>query len=108
MTTEQRIDDLEWRLGRYHEWLVQSIQERDRLALDAAWGVHYALYQNIATIAILVGSYIAFDRESWWIGGGVVVALFVSQFAIFSWSNGARMKEVDRLAKMPEWEWKSR
>jgi len=106
MDADRRIDDLELRLEKYHEWLVESIQERDRLALDAAWGVHYALYQNISAIGILAGAYIAFEQRSWVIGIGVGLALLFSQFAIFSWSNGQRMKEVDRLAQLPTWEWK--
>ena len=36
MTADERIDNLEYRLEQYHEWLVDSIQQRDRLALDAA------------------------------------------------------------------------
>lgn len=107
MTPDQRIDDLENRLDRYHEWLVESIQQRDRLALDAAWGVHYALYSNLAVAALAAGYYIAFDQRSWGAFGVIfVVGLLVSQFAIHAWSNRARMKEVDRLAKLPDWEWK--
>lgn len=107
MTADQRIDDLELRLSNYHEWLVEAIAERDRLALDAAWGVHYALYSSLATMVVLVGAYIAFDQRSWLVGLCVGVALLIPQFAIHAWSNGARMKEVDRLAKLPEWEWRA-
>jgi hypothetical protein len=106
VTPDQRISDLESRLDKYHEWLVEAIQERDRLALDAAWGVHYALYQNLTTVGILLASYIAFDTKSWWAWIPVAVALFASQFFIHGWSNGQRMKEVERLAKLPDWEWK--
>ena len=44
---QQKIEDLEHRLDKYHEWLTEAIAQRDRLTLDAAWGVHYALYSNI-------------------------------------------------------------
>lgn len=108
MTPDQRIDDLEWRLSQYHSWLVQSVQERDRLALDAAWGVHFALYYNLAVVffALVLARYA--DGWPWWAFVLAGVGLFVGQFAIGIWSNGARMKEVDRLAKLPEWEWKQR
>lgn len=107
MTTDQRIDDLEWRLLQYHEWLVASIEERDRLALDAAWGVHNGLFQIIAAVFILINAYFAIDAFPWWV---VAVVIGLSQFpiqaAIHAWSNKGRMKDMDLLAKLPEWEFK--
>lgn len=85
---------------------LRHYPDRDRLALDAAWGVHYALYSSLATIAILVGGYVAYDQRFWIIGIGIGIAVVISQLAIHAWSNGERMKEVDKLAKLPEWEWK--
>jgi len=104
MTDRERIDALEHRLADYHGWLNEAIEERDRLALDAAWGVHYALYSNLGTLLVFGGAYIAYDRQSWIIGIIVAALWLVPQMAIHSWSNGQRMKEVDRLAKLPEWE----
>lgn len=106
MTPDSRIDDLEYRLGRYHEWLVDSIQQRDRLALDAAWGVHFALYYNLVVVFFVIYLATYLESASWWVSVGAGVLLFVAQFAIGIWSNDARMKEVDRLAKLPEWEGK--
>lgn len=106
MTAEDRIDDLERRLERYHEWLVDSIQQRDRLALDAAWGVHYAFYSALGTIAAIYAVH-RYVGDSGWVAGFLFVsALTIIPLVIHIWSNGARMKEVDRLAKLPEWEWR--
>jgi hypothetical protein len=98
--------DLELRLAKYHEWLEHAIAERDRLALDAAWGVHAGLYTNGVTAAIWLTVYNVVGLGGWWQSGLAVGLSFVAYFAVYSWSNGERMKEVDRLAKLPEWEWK--
>ncbi|CAN5163583.1 hypothetical protein BH09PSE3_BH09PSE3_16310 [soil metagenome] len=34
--TQERIEALEFRLFEYHELLVEAIEQRDRLAIDAA------------------------------------------------------------------------
>jgi hypothetical protein len=106
MTVDSRIDDLEWRLDRYHTWLTDAIAERDRLALDAAWGVHFALYYNLAAVLFVVFLAKYADSNPWYASVGVGVLFFVAQFVIGSWSSTARMKDVDRLAKLPEWELK--
>lgn len=102
----QRIEDLEYRLYNYHYMLAESIAERDRLALDAAWGVHFSLYSTIAAVGIVLTANFVFRDYSWPVGIGVGVALLVAHGAVHSWSNGERMKDVDKLAKLPEWEWK--
>jgi hypothetical protein len=100
---EDRIEDLEHRLQTYHDWLVDSIEQRDRLALDAAWGVHYALYLALAQILLFGGLWYVSD-EIGWVGGIIFgLALFGSQLVVHMWSNGARMKEVERLAILPKW-----
>lgn len=101
-----RIDDLENRLDRYHSWLTEAIEERDRLALDAAWGVHYAHNLFAAQAVIVAITLLVFSPLPWW---GWLLLAFAStpvQIGIHMWSNGQRMKEVDRFAKLPEWEWK--
>lgn len=103
MTAEERIDDLEWRLSEYHEWLVEAIAERDRLAIYAAWGVHYALYSAIGTVAALYAIHRFVGDSGWLAGILLVVALMTVPMMIHFWSNGARMKEVDRFAKLPDW-----
>ncbi|MDF2386577.1 hypothetical protein JMG10_34260 [Nostoc ellipsosporum NOK] len=105
MTPEQRIDDLELRLYKYHEWMKESIERRDRLAMDAAWGVHYSFFSTLA----LIGAYIITDKflglHSWITAALFGFALLPIQFVVYMWSNGLRMKEVDSLAKLPDWEW---
>lgn len=106
MTAEERISDLEWRLERYHSELTVAIQERDRLALDAAWGVHFALYAILATFGATYGISRFFSGDGWYAGFFGVLATLIVPMAVHVWSNGQRMKEVDRLARLPEWNWR--
>jgi hypothetical protein len=73
--------------------------------LDAAWGVHYTVYYFVVSAAALGLLGYALANESWLVGivGGLL--LVVVQAAVGIWSNNLRMKEVDRLAKLPDW-WK--
>ncbi|QDH33185.1 hypothetical protein [Porphyrobacter sp. YT40] len=103
MTAEEKIYDLEARLSRYHEALAEAIQERDRLALDAAWGVHYSLFALFGTAIAIFAIHRYVDGHGWLAGGLIAIALFVVPMAIHAWSNGERMKEVERLAKLPDW-----
>jgi hypothetical protein len=107
LTAEEKIYDLEVRLLRYHEALAEAIQERDRLALDAAWGVHYALFALLGTAAAVFAIQRFIDGNEWIAGGLTAIALFVVPMAVHAWSNGERMKEVERLAKLPDWEWEN-
>ena len=99
------IVDLELRLVNYHDMLEQAIADRDRLAVDAAWGVHGGIFYVLG----FAGTIYVFNEYSglkgfWWLLA-IVVAQFVGGIA-YTWSNRERMKEVDRLAKLPEWQWK--
>ena len=105
-TADQRIDDLEARLSDYHEWLVNSIEARDRLAIDAAWGVHSALYSALGTLAAIYEIHRDIGEKGWLGPLLIVIACTLVPFAIHIWSNNERMKEVDRFAKLPEWTWK--
>ena len=101
MDNDQHITDLEFRLDQYHEWLTDAIASRDRLALDAAWGVHSGLFA-LASIALLYSIGEKFTELDHWIeyvGLGIVVT-FV-QALVMGWSNDLRMKEVEKLTKLP-------
>lgn len=107
MTVEEKIYDLEMRLMRYHEALAEAIQERDRLGLDAAWGVHYALFSLLGTAAAIFSIHHFIGGDGWIAGALIAIALLVVPMGIHVWSNGERMKEVERLAKLPDWGWES-
>lgn len=97
-----RLDDLELRLSEYHEWLTESVAQRDRLALDAAWGVEGSV-QSLIVVAIGVGALYHYDPP-WW--GAVLIGLGMAaaNLAVLMWSNARRMKEVERLAELPKWQ----
>ena len=103
MTTEERINDLEQRLEYYHYALVEAIHQRDRLALDAAWGVHLGLY-SLAGAAASIYLTRTYFSDLGWLGQTLIGLGFIAVMgAINMWSNDARMKEIDRLPKLPEW-----
>ena len=102
--TRQRIDDLEYRLERYHELLIDSIAQRDRLALDAAWGAHAALYTLLAMIAALYMAHKSLGDSGWLSWLAFAATLLLVPAFVNLWSNSYRMKEVDQLAKLPDWQ----
>lgn len=106
-SVDVRLDDLEFRLHKYHEWLTDSIHQRDRLALDAAWGVQEGLIFLIGMAALVWFFDTKFESDNWITTTAFVIAVFVMQIAVLVWTNKRRMKEIDRLAKLPEWEWPS-
>jgi hypothetical protein len=101
-----RIENLEYRLAKYHEWLEESIQQRDRLALDAAWGVNCALNALLAFGAVLALGLLYLEIDGWWQEALLGVGAWVLSMGVWIWTNEQRVKEVDRLAKLPPWECK--
>jgi hypothetical protein len=99
------IADLEYRLSNYHQWLEQAIADRDRLALDAAWGVEGGLLYVAAFAATIYVCNQALGLRGFWWLLTILAAQFVGGVA-YTWSNRQRMKEVDRLPHLPEWQWK--
>jgi hypothetical protein len=100
------VADLEYRLQQYHEWLEQSIADRDRLALDAAWGVHAAFCSIAAYVVVLAAIVLGLGRERWWAWALAVISAQIASGVAHNWSNRHRLEEVKELAKLPEWEWK--
>ena len=106
VTADEKIADLEQRLEFFHQELAEAIHQRDRLALDAAWGVHLGLYTLFGLVALLylLNLLSRYLNDLGWFGGVLgAIGLFFALGAISTWSNGARMKEVDRLAELPQW-----
>ena len=75
-------------------------------ALNAAWGVHFGLFtlQAFLLILFLVDKYIGW--QSWVSGAVLAIGLPLAQAGVHFWSIGARRKDVDTLAKLPEWDWR--
>ena len=108
MTPDQRIDDLEFRLVRYHEWLVASIEQRDRLGIDAAWGVAGVVNSLVAAglVVWLMYSFLGVDSTLKQIAIGL--AAWSAHVAMTIYTNDKRMKEIDRFSSLPDWEWNPR
>ena len=102
-SVDGRISDLEWRLEQYHERLVEAIAERDRLALNAAWGVQGALVTTITSIVAISLFSRLVGWGSWILDLFFAIGLAVVELWIGTRSNNERCKELDKLAHLPEW-----
>lgn len=100
------VSDLEYRLHEYHQWLEQAVADRDRLALDAAWGVHAALCAVIASGIVWASALFGLGAGYWWSWLVAVIGAQTAGAVAHSWSNRHRLEEVERLSTLPEWTWK--
>ena len=106
----QELEDLEFRLSEHLDWLNDAIHERDRLALDAAWGVHYGLQLHVQysfVVAIILFAFTVVHPMPWW---GVAAAIAAISLVPLFWqkriwreSNRLRLGEIESLAKLPTW-----
>lgn len=95
------IEDLEYRLERYHEALTEAVNQRDRLALDAAWGIVTSsagmlpLYGPIFFVSLLRVDLIWF----------IPAALFGITASILATNRAHRMRleELKKLEPLPRW-----
>ncbi|KTE17028.1 hypothetical protein [Sphingopyxis sp. H115] len=98
-----RLDQLERRLEDHFEALNEAIDQRDKFALNAAWGI----VRSISAVVALVGVPLAckewFGLEGWWLAiVGTVAAL-----AVLIWFNegnlSAEKKDAGKLWRLPAW-----
>ena len=101
---EYRIDRLEERLLEYHSALNESIEQRDLLALDAAWGILTAAMGGAAFFGALYFVKITLGWNGW-IGAGVgAVGALAAYVAAYHWMDRGRFQDREKLWKLPEWE----
>jgi hypothetical protein len=104
--TQRRIEDLELRLAKYHAHLETAIAQRDRLAMDTAWGVQQSLYTltGVGLFIFLYKQY--FDGYGWIIDFLVGIGYLAICIGVSGWLNKIRASEVERLSKLPDWDLK--
>jgi len=100
-----RTWDLDYRLQQHFDWLNATIEERDRLALDAAWGLvepaaKQASFQSACAILIIAH---VLDVGTAWAVAAAVACYFVLNFRSGRKIRVQWAQEKDRLARLPEW-----
>jgi len=107
MDAEQRIDELERRLERYHEQLETAIEQRDRFTLQATWGIVKGLIISGVFIGAIVASGRWFPSLSWLATAGITIVATILA-VIFAGLIGLyleRMEEDDagKFWRLPKW-----
>ena len=100
---ESRVSSLELELEQYHEWLEEAIDQRDRLALNAAWGI---VKVSCGVLAYLGTYYTIFQwlELKGWIWGGVAAVLgMVAYLVVYAWQDRGEDKDVEKLHRLPKW-----
>ena len=100
------VEELEWRLREHHHALNEAIEQRDRLAIDAAWGVASWLRGALLAVAVFGGAYYWLPHH--WVTAVVAVIAAHVAFAV-GWisANTMRAKEVESFWRLPQWEGRS-
>jgi hypothetical protein len=101
--TESALWDLETRLEEYFQALEASIEQRDRFALNASWGIVKAAYV-IGAFAVASGlNY--WLHWPWWASALVFVAV---SFGLLIWAaeytGKAEERDAKKLWPLPTWQ----
>jgi cobalamin biosynthesis protein CobD/CbiB len=103
-----RIDDLESRLNRYHEYLENAVDQRDKFVLGSSWGIVIAVSGGFAFFGVLYVFKNWLELTGWiWDVVAVFIALFAWGMAA-SWQQGGQEKDEQKLHRLPKWKDKLR
>ena len=101
--THRYLSDLEYRLDKHLEALNEAVEQRDNLALDAAWG--------IVTASYMIGSLVLAGMVDKWLGlpwfFGFIVYVLVFGAALVIGGNyveKGRQGDKDKLYRLPKWQ----
>ena len=98
-----QVSSLKNDLEDYHEWLEEAIDQRDKFALAASWGIVKASSGIGAFLAFWYILYGWLELEGWiWgvVGGGGGILVYLLAFA---WQESGQKKDEQKLHRLPEW-----
>lgn len=100
---ERRIRDLERRLDEYHAALSEAIEQRDTLALDAAWGILTGGFGAAGLFGTLYFCVTVLSLDNWL--GAIIAGLvgLVVYLAVYSWADRGRFQDRKKLSRLPQW-----
>lgn len=99
----RRLDDLEWKLERYFEWLEGSVKQRDHFNLRATWGLIKGLSGIVAYVA---ANYVAgywLGRDTW--AGGIVGGIggIIAYGIAAVLQDRGEQGDLEKLQPLPKW-----
>jgi hypothetical protein len=108
MNVEQRVEDLERQLSRYHAQLETAIEQRDKFVLKAAWGA----VKGAIISAVFIGAIVA--GRDWFPGLGWLAMLGIALLAavaalLLSGLVGLYLERIEaddtgKFWRLPRWE----
>lgn len=101
---ERRVAQLEYRLGKYHEWLEASLERDRKFQLNATWGIVGPLCGLAAFAGVSAAANNWLHMTGWILGGITTIAAFAAYLAAVAWCNKARDDDEKKLSRLPEWE----
>jgi hypothetical protein len=104
---QRHIEDLEYRLEEYHAYFSYAANQRDILALDAAWGVANGVVGLIAFALVFMISKEWIGLDGWVLGIVAGVAGTIAQGVAFAYSDKGRFKDRNNMTEFPDWECKA-
>jgi hypothetical protein len=100
--TSEHLRQLERRLERHFETLHEAIEQRDNLALDAAWG--------IVTASFMLGAFVLASRIErwldwpWWAGAVVYMIVLLGGLGLgLEYVERGRQGDKRKLYQLPHW-----
>lgn len=100
----QRIEDLEWRLERYHEALEECLEHDRKFQMDATWGVVQSNLASFPLLAAILGAHLlGLQSWYWYLAIAVVVPFAAMMFAVKQ-ANAGKAKDLEKLSRLPKWD----
>jgi hypothetical protein len=100
---ERKIADLEYRLGKYHEWLEDAIDRDRHFLLKPAWGIVGSFTFFASMWASGAAANYLFPNGGWpsWLTSAAlfIIMLVAGAWWIDSGQNGDKKK----LSRLPQW-----
>jgi hypothetical protein len=108
MSSEQRIEELERRLARYHAQLETAVAQRDRFVLKAGWRVvRWTIVAGVFVGAVLA-SWHWYPGLGWLARAGIALAAAVLALLLTGlvglWLERIEGDESGKFWRLPRWE----
>lgn len=99
---ESRVQELEWRLDRYHDHLEDALEHDRQFQLKATWGIVTSLCGTFAVVALIsAANRIGLDGWVWGIAVGIGWIFAFGAGA--AWADRGREDDLKKLSRLPKW-----
>lgn len=99
---EVRLQDLEWKLDRYHRKLEEALEHDREFQLKATWGIVSSICGTLAFLSLLwAGTKLGMTG---WLLGTILGVVALSGFAIgTAYAERGRADDSKKLSRLPKW-----